>query len=84
MYHFVCLKNPIISVFSCARYGLLSAFSDVKLRFHYCVHGSDNYDSVVHYVLAGSGILVQDGTFHVEKENILYYDDPELTHRGIL
>ena len=29
-------------------------------------------------------ILVQDGTFHVEKENILYYDDPELTHRGIL
>ena len=28
-------------------------------------------------------ILVQDGTFHVEKENILYYDDPELTHRGI-
>ena len=59
MYHFVCLKNPIISVFSCARYGLLSVFSDVKLRFHYCVHGSDNYDSVVHYVLAGSGILVQ-------------------------
>lgn len=29
-------------------------------------------------------IWVQDGTFHVEKENILYYDDPELTHRGIL
>lgn len=29
-------------------------------------------------------ILVQDGTFTVEKENILYYDDPELTHRGIL
>lgn len=29
-------------------------------------------------------ILVKDGQFTVEKENILYYDDPELTHRGIL
>ena len=29
-------------------------------------------------------ILVRDGQFTVEKENILYYDDPELTHRGIL
>lgn len=29
-------------------------------------------------------ILVKDGQFIVEKENILYYNDPELTHRGIL
>lgn len=29
-------------------------------------------------------ILLKNGQFTVEQENILYYDDPELTHRGIL